>query len=161
MGWFTSSAGAGKKPLSVPICSILGPAEAGSGTPPARPSVGQVDGYPIVAMAGTIGTSPALASAKEPFVFHMALFDLEEYNCKFQNRSLLAFNILNLYALGYTSKNGYAVPLIKGVSMKASGTSDTSGVPGFIGGSSITVGYNGLAFGPFFNWVYGGQNHGP
>src|SRR5512140_2148003 len=38
----------GSRPPSVPIWVILGPAVAGSGTPPARPSAGQESGQQVV-----------------------------------------------------------------------------------------------------------------
>ncbi len=59
-GVFGSTAGAGRKPPSVPIWIIDGPAVAGSGTPPSLPSVGQVAGHfvePGCGIAGTILTS--------------------------------------------------------------------------------------------------------
>ena len=63
-------------PPSVPISTSFGPRLAGSGTPPSRPSVGQVAGNPVVLAAATIGTSPALASLRVPSAFHIGAFDL-------------------------------------------------------------------------------------
>ena len=71
----------------------------------------------------------------------------------------------NLYALGSTLRTGYAVPLMTGVSMKPSGTSEGFGVPGTIGivvherpvGSPV---HSGFAIEEWASrWVYGGKNH--
>ena len=59
-GWFCTTTGAGRKPPSVPIRMNDGPMKAGSGTPPSLPSVGQPEGKPDVATAGTMPTSVLL-----------------------------------------------------------------------------------------------------
>ena len=72
-------------------------------------------------------------------------------------RSFEAFNILNLYAFLFTWRYGYAVPFIRGVSMKDSITIDTLGTHG-------TCVHHDNVIAHCFNQaaaVRGGQNHGP
>src|SRR5450759_1794767 len=101
-GVLGSTAACGRKPPSLPICTMAGPLEAGSGTPPSRPSVGQLAGRPLLGTAGTMATSPASPSVSVPFDFHICPFDFAQYIWRLRVRSLEAFSIRNRYALGPT-----------------------------------------------------------
>ena len=59
-----------------------------------------------------------------------ALLPMARYSCRLKNRSLAALRILNRIAVGSTVNFGYAVPLIIGVSAKASMPIDSFGTPG-------------------------------
>jgi len=129
IGWFGITAGAGRNPPSVPIWIHSGPAVAGSGTPPSRPSVGQSSGKPAVGAAGTILTSVLVRPSL------LVVVPSASYICRFQKRSLAAFSMRRRYDFGWTVTDGNAVPLTIGVSMKDSPGMDGFGVPGISGGS--------------------------
>src|SRR5450759_3959078 len=89
-GWLGMSTGVGRNPPSVPIWIHDGPTVAGSGTPPALPSVGQEAGQVRsvegLGTAGTILTSVLARGAASADDCNGSAV----YICRFSMRSLLA-----------------------------------------------------------------------
>jgi hypothetical protein len=118
-GWDGITATCGRKPPSFPITIHGGPAVVGSGTPPLRPSVGQV-GNAGFGTAGTILTSVGLAGSAT-------------YHCRLRVRSFPTLRMRKRTADAGTLRYGKAVPFTTIVSPKASPVIEGLGSVGFMG----------------------------
>ncbi len=91
MGCAGMTTGVGRKPPSVPIWNQSGPAVVGSGTPPARPSVGHVAGQVrSVAGCGTAGTIATSVLVRPSAVVTVGS---AVYSCRLSMRSLQALRM--------------------------------------------------------------------